>query len=481
MPVAPKIDPAGREPSQGMNLKWHLVRRIVVLAVACFMVGATFAIQQTVGAAHQQNATLAEAVGRQLELQLVRIDSALDVKDRFPDWDAVVSYGLAPGQCVQYANALGEVIKSNCAGADNRFLAAPEWFAPLCRVFSGGNSDAIRTLAFKNQNYGKIISSSNVAIVAAQAWAVVSPLLGLAASLMTLLCLLVYLVIDRALQPANQILGGLNQLAAGDLAFRLPPFKLEELNRISQVFNDLSGKLLKTTSERSELARRLVDAQESERRHVARELHDDIAQRLSALNALAASIRVSARSASPSIVSEIADLEKQTSTLMNSLRQTLTYLRPQELDDLGLVASLKGLVAGHNARANGVTRFSLQTIGDLDQLAAETSAHVYRIIQESLNNAAKHAHARTVNVTLAQGSNDRDAVNAQAIKIILDIVDDGMVSGESADGQSAGSGLIGMRERVMALSGTFTAGPYDGGGFGVHVEFPYTVRSTARE
>src|SRR5690606_3245414 len=111
-------------------------------------------------------------------------------------------------------------------------------------------------------------------------------------------------------------LSGLNRLARGDLACRLPAFRLTELNRISEVFNALCEELSKATAERAELARRLVDMQEQERRHIARELHDEIAQKLTALSALAACIRRSAQVDAPALVNEARELEKMASVLM---------------------------------------------------------------------------------------------------------------------------------------------------------------------
>lgn len=467
--------------AEGMNLKWHLVRRIIVVAIACLLVGAVYSVHQTVGDAHGRNFTLADSAGRQLEVQLFRIDTALDVKERFPDWDAVVSYGLAPGQCVQYLSDSGGVIKSNCAGADNRMVDAPRWFALLYQAVFDGNTDAMRAVVFKGTQHGNVVASSSSATVAARAWAAISPLLGFSAALMTALCALVYWVIDRALQPTKQILAGLNRLAGGDLTCRLPPFQLEELNRISNVFNELNGKLEATTVERSELARRLVDAQERERRNIARELHDDIAQRLSAISALAASIKMSARTSSPELTSEAGELEKHSIDLMKSVRQTLTDLRPQELDELGLVASLQGLIAGHNARAKGSTWFTLETRGNLDDLSAETSAHVYRIIQEGLNNAAKHASARNVKVALTQSPAIANRGSTANRTMVLDVIDDGTALAESAGLARTGAGIIGMRERVLALSGSLSAGRLGEGGFGLHVEFPYSETAKVAE
>jgi signal transduction histidine kinase len=280
-------------------------------------------------------------------------------------------------------------------------------------------------------------------------------------------------VIDRALLPAKEILAGLNRLARGDLACRLPAFRLCELNRISEVFNALSEDLSNATSERAELARRLVDTQEQERRHIARELHDEIAQKLSALSAHAACMRTAAQRDAPGLTGEARELERMASDLMISLRRTLTYLRPQEIDDLGLIQSLNALVAQHNQSAHGRTSYSIEMDGEVDHLRAETRAHVYRIIQEALTNASKHANARTVKVLLSQ------LADADQETITLSVVDDG--SGSSPDDKPSsptGSGMIGMRERVVALSGKFAAGPLPAGGFGLRVEFPTQQRGT---
>jgi signal transduction histidine kinase len=111
--------------------------------------------------------------------------------------------------------------------------------------------------------------------------------------------------------------------------------------------------------------------------------------------------------------------------------------------------------------------FSIEAADELEGLRAETSAHVYRIVQEALTNAAKHASARTVMVKLTE-----HADNARK-KVRLSVIDDG--PGQPAGmntTKSQGSGLIGMQERVSALSGTFAAGPLPKGGFGLHIEFP---------
>ncbi|WP_072395145.1 sensor histidine kinase [Hyphomicrobium sp. CS1GBMeth3] len=450
-----------------MDLKWLLVRRITLVALACFLTGAAVALYVTAREAKQQNLELVELAGRQLDLQLSRIDRSTDIPKRFPDWDLVTSYSLRPGQCVAYRGTDETLQRSSCAGVDAAATSAPWWFFEVYRSFINDRLTAVRPLSYRGANQGTIVAAHDPVATAGQAWATIAPLLGLSAALVAALCFVTYFVVDRALLPAKDILSGLNRLAGGDLACRLPAFRLAEYNRIGEVFNALAKDLSKATSERVELARRLVDTQEQERRHIARELHDEIAQRLAALNALAASIRTGAMRNAPGIADEARELEKMASDLMISLRRTLTYLRPQEIDDLGLIQSLKALVEQHNKDAQGRTNYSIKTAGDVEHLRAETSAHVYRIVQEALTNASRHANARNVAVLL------RKQAGIGQERIHLSVVDDG--AGPSpVDKPSilSGAGLIGMRERVVALSGTFTAGPLPAGGFGLQVEFP---------
>lgn len=448
-----------------MDLKWFLVRRIVLVALACFAFGSAYSIYRTAIDARHQNEQLAESVGRQLELQLVRIQGALDVPKRFPDWDLVTTYALQPGQCAQLLDTNANVMRSSCEGVNTAAVSTPDWFFTAYKHLLNAGAPASRPISYRGNPHGMVIASSDPVATAAQAWSTISPMLGLSAFLIATLCVVTYWVIDRALAPTKEILAGLNKLAQGDLECRLPEFRLAELNRISEVFNTLSRDLSKATAERTELARKLVDAQEQERLHIARELHDDVAQQLSGINAVAACVRRKVNRNDATAAQDASELEVMTSELIVSLRKTLAYLRPSEIDDLGLIQSLRDLVEKHNNLSQGATRFSIDTKGDLTDLSKEASAHVYRIVQEALTNAAKHAQAHNVQVKLNKYRDNG------ADKIDLAVDDDGC--GQTSQERSAmsGWGMIGMRERVLALSGRFAAGPNPAGGFGLRVEF----------
>lgn len=460
--------------TDGLDLKWVLVRRILMVAVLCMSGGAVLVLHDVGREATTQNEEAAATVAKQLALQLTRIDAALDREDRFPDWEVIANYALHPGQCLQYVARGSDKAHSNCQGVDMQAQASPNWFVEAYTIFPG-KSVVELPLLHKGEIKGTVVATMEAGAIAGRAWLELSRLLGIGAVMILAMCLLVYLAIERSLRPTAEILSGLNRLADGDLVHRLPRFRMKELDRIAEVFNGMAQRLEATTHERSELARKLVNAQEQERRHIARELHDDVAQRLSALNGLATSIKRACQRATPSAARQSEELVAIASGTMRSLRDTLTYLRPPEIDDLGLIASLHNLVEAQNRMANGKTKFSLEANGAFDDLPAEMSAHVYRIVQEGLNNAARHANAQTVSVLLE--SSIGGPMNAR--RIDLAVTDDGTSVSAPARESAGGVGLVGIRERVYALSGTFSAGQRDGNGFELRASFP--VRGSGAE
>ena len=454
-----------------LDLKWVLVRRILLVAMVSMIGGALLVLHDVGRQADAQNAEAAATVEKQLSWQLTRIDAALDLADRFPDWDAVVNYALRPGQCLQYVASGSGAQNSSCQGTDLHAQIAPEWFVRAYEVYPGGSVVAL-PLVHKGEHRGTIRTTLEARAIAESAWLQLSRLIGVAAAMILGMCLLVYVVIERALRPTATILAGLNRLADGDLTHRLPRLRMKELDRIAEVFNDLAQKLELTTQERSDLARKLVNAQEQERQHIARELHDDVAQRLSVVNGLATSIKRSCKKLAPGVARQSEELVTLASGTMRSLRDTLRYLRPPEIDDLGLFASVQTLVDEHNRRAQGSTVFALQGQGTFEGLPPETAAHIYRIVQEGLNNAARHADARNVSVIMASSIDEL----SNARSITLAVIDDGQgAAPPTAHATHSGLGLAGIRERVYALSGTFTAEQRQPHGFELRVSLPVQV------
>ena len=279
-----------------------------------------------------------------------------------------------------------------------------------------------------------------------QSWREASRLLSIMAVALAGLCLAVYAALARALRPTLSIQAGLKQLAANDLSARLPRFDLAELSAISEVFNTLAQRLQAALAERNALTRKLIEVQDEERRHLARELHDEFGQSLSAIAAQAAAAAHTAERESPTLREECRGISRTTAHLMETLRGALVRLRPPDVEELGLTLSLESLVASWNAFEKGRTRFDIAVIGDLDGLPASACANLYRVAQEAITNAAKHARARRVQLRLE--ANEAD--------IVLTVEDDGEATGTESRAKSrhgtarhAGAGRLARRNAAV--------------------------------
>jgi signal transduction histidine kinase len=411
------------------DLKVRLTLRIVGVAAFCFAAIAAYALIDADRSARQRLDTIARITAKELELQQSKLEWMKGQTSTFPDLQTLASQLLAPGLCLAY-RADGDILQRLCIG--DHAADPPAAFAALYdSLFDPGRESAQR-VTLHGSTLGEAVAWGDPTALTAQAWQAVNHLLGAMLVTLLLLAVLVYAALARALRPTQAIRAGLARIAANDLSARLPPFDLAELSAIRTVFNHLAESLEMAMAERSALTRRLIALRDDERRHLARELHDEFGQNLTAIRALAA--------AGGTV--ECRGIGRVAAEMMETLRGALFRLRPPDLDELGLAASLEGLVDGWNERSHGRTRFEIRLDLGLDALPASIGAGLYRIAQEGLTNAAKHAEA--TQVTLALTLHDK--------QVELTLGDDGRASGLEPAGRS-GLGLLGMRERVDSLGG----------------------------
>jgi two-component system, NarL family, sensor histidine kinase UhpB len=206
-------------------------------------------------------------------------------------------------------------------------------------------------------------------------------------------------------------------------------------------------------AERRETARRALAAQEAERKRVAQELHDEVGQTLTAvllqLQALAARVP-------PELEQPIRNAQEAARGSLEDVRAVARQLRPEALDDLGLVSALTALCT--RLVAGSGLRIERRIARGLPLLDAEEELVVYRVAQESLTNAVRHARARRVEVTL----------EADAGSVVLTVRDDG----RGLDGAAPAHGIRGMRERALLVGGRLSVGDAGGGGVDVRLELP---------
>ena len=311
----------------------------------------------------------------------------------------------------------------------------------------------MRQIFFRDKLQGDAVVTVDPGHLIAQAWRETTRLLTVVAITLVCLCVLIYLALARALRPTQVIRAGLARLAANDFTTRLPPFDLAELSSIPDVFNHLAESLDLALRERTALTQQLIAVQDEERRHLARELHDEFGQCLAAISAVATSVGQTARQECPTLLPECQSIARIAAVMMDALRGTLVRLRPPDVDEFGLASSLEGLVAGWNGRSRGRTRFDIELCGgNFESLPSTFGASLYRIAQEAITNAAKHAEATRVTLRLQRHQSAAAASNLDGSAIELTVEDDG--KGSSIDvAAKSGMGLLGMRERVAELGG----------------------------
>lgn len=216
------------------------------------------------------------------------------------------------------------------------------------------------------------------------------------------------------------------------------------------VLGSESRKLASRTAQLEQLTRLLLRAQEDERRRIARELHDEAGQ---VLTAVKIELDLDGRKDAGALVGRA----------LAQVRDLSNLLRPSVLDDLGLVAALTALVDDFSMRTRISTTVDLG--GATRRLPADIEVVIYRVVQEALTNIAKHAQAQRASVTLT--------LDARHARLIVE--DDGrgmQVAGKTVDTAEPHLGLLGMRERVTTVGGTLNIGTAAHGGLKIDARIP---------
>ena len=275
-------------------------------------------------------------------------------------------------------------------------------------------------------------------------------------ALSILLVLLVnILMLRRRFGPLEQLIERVERLDPADPSgFEAPGGKVEEIERLAASFRRLLDRI---EAERRRSGRRALAAQEEERRRLARDLHDEVNQ---ALTAILLRLEALCHDATPELREELTETKRLANQAMAELMQLARQLRPSALDDHGLVPAIDEQL--HRFRAQTDIEATLTTDGDVSTLADDQQLVAYRVAQEALTNVARHADARQVAVDLA-------ACNGT---VELSVRDDGQGFRPSAAERGLGLGLDGMRERARLVGGDLEIDSRPGGGTAVTLRIP---------
>ncbi|MFD1702775.1 histidine kinase [Methylopila henanensis] len=440
-----------------MSLMTGLVLRIFAVVALCLAGAGAWTITESHDVIRREVAATAERVEREAKNLawrevMFRGNEGPNARLAFPEWRTADTLRIiSPGYCVTLAWT-GEPPTRFCGGPENARDAAPDWFAALHHALFGALPPVRKTIATGRHVVGMVEASADDAAAALRVWRQVSVVLGVAGAMAIAIAVLATVAIGQALRPADVIVRGLKRLEDGDHEVRLPDFAAREFAHVARAFNDLTERLALTTAQRAAVTRRLFQVQEEERRALARDLHDEFGQCLTATRALAAAVAGASAKDRPDIAGSAREIGAISEGMAMTLRSALARLRPPEIDEIGLEQSLEQLVGTWNARTATAARrptFRLEVAGNLDDVPTQTALTIYRVAQEGLTNAARHGAPQEVRIAVARSEKAAAAVT-------VTVEDDG---GGDAHGleSGAGHGLLGIRERVDALGGAFTA------------------------
>lgn len=366
--------------------------------------------------------------------QLGRLEQTRHLRIRVAD--AATRHDRAPAQAVE--------------------SAAPAWFRHMLRPEP---AIAEKTLARADGRWVTIRVAADAAAEIDEAWRENQSFYVLIVSIALTVYLLVHFGVRHAFRPMADVLKGFAAIERGDFQQRLPLFPLPEFQIIARAFNHMAATLDASRAEIRALTQQTLSIQEDERRHLARELHDELGQSLTAIKVLAATLPQldDTRNNAARQIGELCD------RLFGVVRGMMRRLRPGLLDDLGLCASLEDL-AGNWRELHPLLNVDLRCDPAVDARCELAGIHLYRIVQECLTNAVRHAGASRVMIDLTVA---RTAKAGEQLTLTVSDNGSGMT-----DPPVPGLGLAGIRERVTSLGGQFDLDSLPGAGVVVRVQVP---------
>jgi signal transduction histidine kinase len=438
-----------------MRLVLQLVARLFVIVILCLGAATVWATIDAHRSVDRATAASAERVSVALEALywrelLLRSNRMREQLLPVPDWRTIETMGLiSPGICVRFEPAVA-FEKPLCGQSKGVGQSPPRWFAATVHTLLGDHAAVVRPISARAATAGSISAAADPTAAIALAWQHILDNIHVALLMAVAIALLASLAIAHTLAPAQRIVTALQRMARGQYLTPLPRFRSMELAMIGQAVGDLGDRLAQSMEERAALTRRLLEIRSDERRALARELHDEFGQNLTAILAFANTIETtSAQDKNGREAAQDARMISQaTHRIMACLRDTLKRLRHPPAEELGLEACLVDLVESWRSRKATQPMIQLDMKGDLADVRGAVAATAYRVAQECLTNSLRHGSAREIVLRIERRSGAENA-------LLVHVEDDG--GGDAAKvARSPGFGLTGIRERVTALGGSLS-------------------------
>jgi two-component system sensor histidine kinase UhpB len=335
---------------------------------------------------------------------------------------------------------------------DGEPSSVPAWFVALVHP----EKTAVNVPIAIHGRPGSLVITSHPDDEMNEIWDGIVTQLLVGSAIAITLFLVTMVVVSRALAPIQSLSEAMTKIEAGSYDTRVRPGGPPELAAICTKLNHLAATLGEAVEEKRQLAERAVSLQDAERKEIARELHDEFGPYLFALRAHGSSLMriADARELNREALRKHGSvLLEQINALQQFNRRVLERLRPVGLAELGLSEAIGALLRLWSTSHPEVV-IETAISDELGETGETAELTIYRIIQEALTNVFRHAGATRVEIVVEPAPSGRSgSAPADSQASIVSVRDNG--AGLPAD-HKQGFGLIGMRERVLALGGTMT-------------------------
>jgi two-component system sensor histidine kinase UhpB len=334
---------------------------------------------------------------------------------------------------------------------------APDWFAALISP-----APSAQSIEFPD---GRLVVQANASRAAVDAWDYTLTLVAAAIGLLVAINAGVFWLVGRTVRPFGQIVAALNQVQAGRFDVALPALPGTEAAAIGSAFNrmvhDLQGHIETEKravraelqlSDSRELSRWVEQHIEQERRMIARELHDELGQSVTAMRSMALSIAQRVGPLDAQAEQAARTIADESSRLYDAMHGIIPRLTPLVLDNFGLAEALEDLVE-RTRRSQPGLQIDLQFDLGAAHLPGEAALALYRAAQEGITNALRHGHAHRLGLS----------VRGDAGSVVLTLVDDGQGLQPDWARRTGHYGLRWLDERARSLGGELELAPASGG------------------
>jgi len=373
--------------------------------------------------------------------------------------------GHVRGNDITLYDASGQLLYSSPGATYKAGREAPQWYSRLV-------SPPTRPTEIEF-NGGRIVLKADASRSVLDGWDDLMKVVGGAALGLVIANVLAYVLTQRALKPLGQVVEGLRRMGAGDYSTRLPPLPGAEARPIGEAFNRMAQVVQDSVEARRvaaeaeanlaqsrELTQIIQTRIEQERAAIARELHDELGQQVTAIQSAGVSIAQRVRGQDASLEQAARLVVDTASQIYGAVHQIIARMRPLPLDQMGLAEALSDLLGDWRLQHPGI-EFALDAQKVPPDPGDAVSTAAYRIVQEAVNNSLRHGAPSRVRIQ----------VRADGVDLSILVSDNG--TGLPVDWRKPGHyGVLGMRERAVALGGSFELQKPEGGGLCVAARIP---------